>query len=124
MDKEEKLMAEVLAEAGVSGSPAIRKQKCTECGTIFETDDGRIKRCPACRENRQVEKEIAVNETSKRAALKEEIENWQELYEMQVKSNVSLINEKVALQDENKRQKETINCLIKVLNNLYGSDGK
>lgn len=43
---------------------------------------------------------------------------------MQVKSNVSLINEKVALQDENKRQKETINCLIKVLNNLYGSDGK
>lgn len=134
MDKEEKLMAEVLAEAGVSGSPVIRKQKCTECGTIFETDDGRIKRCPACRDKEKVVKEVAEkvkNPTkfpeippedkvySGRASKPTEAD-WQCLCKRQSEEINKLFIEVDTLTNENKRLKGGMSCLIEALNHLYG----
>lgn len=133
-DKERKLIAEVIRESGGAPSEVRRLQKCTECGAVFEPNDGRVKRCPACRDKEKVVKEVAekVQDITKfpeippedkvysgRASKPTEAD-WQCLCKRQSEEINKLFIEVDTLTNENKRLKGGMSCLIEALNHLYG----
>ena len=132
--KERKLMDEVIRESGGPRSEVRRLQKCTECGAVFEPNDGRVRRCPTCRDKEKVIKEAAEKtqtqtklpetppeeKVSNDRPLKPIETNWQYLCERQSEEINKLIAEVDTLTKENKRLKGGMGCLIEALNHLYG----